>query len=115
MVKGAKTVAIVDVTVIPIGTQTTSVSEYVAEIHQILEKYKEEGEIKYQLTPMNTIIEGDLPDLFEVLQAIHEAPFAKGVKRVATNIRIDDRRDKKSTMKDKLDSVITKIKKPSNG
>jgi uncharacterized protein (TIGR00106 family) len=102
--------AIIDVTIIPIGTQTPSVSEYVAEIHQILEKYKEKGKIKYQLTPMNTIIEGELPDLFEVLQAIHEAPFAKGVKRVATNIRIDDRRDKKASMEDKVESVVRKLK-----
>lgn len=97
--------AIVDVTVIPIGTETPSVSEYVADIQHILKKYEEEGQIKYQLTPMNTIIEGELSILFKVIEAIHEAPFNKGIKRVATNIRIDDRRDRSSSMERKLESV----------
>lgn len=97
--------AIVDVTVIPIGTETPSVSHYVADIQNILKKYENEGKITFQLTPMNTIIEGELPILFEVIAAIHEAPFHKGIQRVATNIRIDDRRDKKTTMAGKLKSV----------
>lgn len=97
--------AIVDVTVIPVGTTTPSVSEYVADIQHILKKFEEEGKIKYKLTPMNTIIEGELPTLFQVISAIHEAPFQKGIQRVATNIRIDDRRDKKTTMEGKLESV----------
>lgn len=100
--------AIVDVTVIPIGTDGPSVSDYVAEIQDILEGYKKEGRINYQLTPMSTIIEGDLPELFTVIQSIHEAPFQKGLKRVATNIRIDDRRDKMVQMQDKLDAVAAK-------
>lgn len=105
--------AIVDVTVIPIGTESPSVSKYVAEIQHILTKYEQEGLISFQLTPMNTIIEGELSVLFEVIQAIHEAPFSSGIKRVATNIRIDDRRDKKVNMNDKLESVKKQLEKPS--
>ncbi|MBT2636558.1 MULTISPECIES: MTH1187 family thiamine-binding protein [unclassified Bacillus (in: firmicutes)] len=102
--------AIVDVTVIPIGTQTPSVSSYVADIQKILKQYEERGEIQYQLTPMNTLIEGELPVLFEVIQAIHEAPFNAGIQRVATNIRIDDRRDVKRRMQDKVDRVNELLK-----
>ncbi|WP_183253844.1 MTH1187 family thiamine-binding protein [Anoxybacteroides tepidamans] len=102
--------AIVDVTVIPIGTISPSVSEYVAEIQKMLEAYKRDGKIDFMLTPMNTIIEGELPVLFEVIQAIHEVPFSKGIQRVATNIRIDDRRDKTRSMADKLASVQEKLK-----
>ena len=54
-----------------------------------LESFKQEGKIDYQLTPMNTLIEGDLKDLFEV--TIHEL-LNKGIDRVCTNLRIDDRR-----------------------
>ncbi|MDR0138373.1 MTH1187 family thiamine-binding protein [Metabacillus idriensis] len=97
--------AIADVTVIPIGTETASVSEYVAAVQSILKEYEREGIIKFQLTPMNTIIEGELSDLLDVIKAIHESPFEKGIQRVATNIRIDDRRDKSSTMESKLNSV----------
>ncbi|MDT3893120.1 MTH1187 family thiamine-binding protein, partial [Staphylococcus arlettae] len=66
---------------------------------------KKAGKIDYQLTPMNTLIEGDLKDLLEVVQVIHELPFNKGLDRVCTNIRIDDRRDKSRKMDEKLDSV----------
>ncbi|RLQ98238.1 MTH1187 family thiamine-binding protein [Falsibacillus albus] len=102
--------AIVDVTVIPIGTETPSISQYVADLQTILASYQDEGKIRFQLTPMNTIIEGELPVLFEVIQKIHEAPFSNGIQRVATNIRIDDRRDKKRKMEDKLESVQSKLK-----
>ena len=54
---------------------------------------------------MNTLIEGELKDLFEVVQAIHELPFDKGLDRVCTNIRIDDRRDKSRKMNDKVKAV----------
>ena len=97
--------AIVDVTVIPVGTGTASVSTYVADIHRVLKKYENEGKIRFQLTPMNTIIEGDLPKLFEVIQAMHEVPFEKGLARVCTNIRIDDRRDIERKMEDKVARV----------
>ena len=97
--------AIIYVVFIPVGTEGHSVSKYIAEIQTKLEAFKKQGKIDYQLTPMNTLIEGDLKDLFEVVQAIHELPFDKGLDRVCTNIRIDDRRDKSRKMNDKLKSV----------
>jgi len=97
--------AIVDVTVIPIGTETVSVSTYVADIQRVLKKYEDEGKIRFQLTPMNTIIEGELPILFEVIQAMHESPFEKGLVRVCTSIRIDDRRDIERKMEEKVERV----------
>jgi uncharacterized protein (TIGR00106 family) len=101
--------AIVDVTVIPIGTETPSVSSYVADIQRVLKEYEKNGQIRYQLTPMNTIIEGELPVLFEVIQAMHEVPFKAGLMRVATNIRIDDRRDVKRKMEEKVQRVESQL------
>ncbi|TDM04346.1 MTH1187 family thiamine-binding protein [Macrococcus carouselicus] len=102
--------AIVDVVVIPLNEKSVSVSEYIADIQLILKDKKEAGLIDYQLTPMSTLIEGELADLLEVIGEIHEAPFNKGVKRVCTNIRIDDRRDISRKMNDKLDSVNKHLK-----
>ncbi|MCU9613124.1 MTH1187 family thiamine-binding protein [Caldibacillus lycopersici] len=99
--------AIIDITVIPVGTETPSVSKYVAEIHKLLADY--EGNINYQLTPMSTLIEGDLPELLKLVQMIHEVPFQHGLQRVCTNIRIDDRRDKVSTMDGKVQAVRSKL------
>jgi uncharacterized protein (TIGR00106 family) len=104
---GGIIMAIVDITVIPVGTGSPSVSEYVAEIQKVLRQY--EGEIKYQLTPMSTLIEGDLTLLLKIVQELHEVPFKKGLQRVCTNIRIDDRRDKENTMERKLQSVQEKL------
>lgn len=102
---GILVMAIVDVTVIPIGTETPSVSKYVASVQKVLRRYQEEGKIRFQLTPMNTIIEGELSILFEVIQEMHEVPFSEGIQRVATTIRIDDRRDVKRSMEYKVDRV----------
>lgn len=99
--------AIVDVTIIPIGTETPSVSKYVASVQKVLRQFEGEGKIHYQLTPMNTIIEGELPVLFEVIQAMHEVPFKEGIQRVATTIRIDDRRDVHRSMEYKVERVKT--------
>lgn len=103
--------AIVDVTVIPVGTTTPSVSEYVADIQKLLVDYEKQGKIRFQLTPMNTIIEGELPVLFEVIQAMHEAPFSKGILRVCSNIRIDDRRDVSRKMEDKVAKIQSLLEK----
>ncbi|MEH7014207.1 MTH1187 family thiamine-binding protein [Neobacillus niacini] len=99
--------AIVDITVIPVGTATPSVSEYIAEIQKVLQQY--EGKVKFQLTPMSTLIEGELKLLLEIVQELHEVPFQKGLQRVCTNVRIDDRRDKENTMERKLQSVQSKL------
>jgi uncharacterized protein (TIGR00106 family) len=99
--------AIVEVTIVPLGTESPSVSHYVAEVHKVLEQAPEQ--VKFQLTPMSTIIEGNLEDLLAVVRRMHEVPFTKGAQRVSTSIRIDDRRDKASTMESKLQSVREKL------
>ncbi|TCT16253.1 uncharacterized protein (TIGR00106 family) [Natranaerovirga pectinivora] len=98
--------AIVEVTVIPVGTGSTSVSQYVAKCQKVLELEKE---IQYQLTPMGTVIEGELDVLFNVLKKLHEVPFSEGAQRVVTSMRIDDRRDKKGSMDQKIRSVKEKL------
>lgn len=98
--------ALLEITVVPLGTGSTSVSEYVAACHRVLEQ--EEG-IKYQLTPMATVIEGDIKRLFEVAQRLHHVPFGEGAQRVSTIMKIDDRRDKETTIAGKIASVESKL------
>ncbi|PYZ94314.1 hypothetical protein CR194_01920 [Salipaludibacillus keqinensis] len=99
--------AIADVTIMPLGSDSTSVSEVVAEIHHMLDQTT--LPIQYELTSMSTIIEGQITDLYKILQEIQEVPFKMGHMRVATNIRIDDRRDRPSSIKGKVDSVHKKM------
>ena len=98
--------AIIDISVVPVGTQSPSVSRYVAGAVRIL---KNEPGIKYELTPMNTIVEGDLQKLMSLAQRMHESAFDAGVRRVVTTIRIDDRRDKPLTMSSKKRAVNDKL------
>lgn len=98
---------IVEVTIVPVGTGTTSLSRYVADMQALLEQAPES--IHYQLTPMSTIIEGELSDLLEVVRRLHESPFAQGADRVCTTIKIDDRRDRPSSMEQKMKSVTDRL------
>jgi len=98
--------AIIDISIVPVGTQSPSVSQYVAGAVKIL---KNEPGIKYQLTPMNTVIEGDLAKLMNLAQRMHESAFDAGIERVVTTLRIDDRRDKPLTMDGKIESVKKKL------
>ncbi|HJX03390.1 MAG TPA: MTH1187 family thiamine-binding protein [Dehalococcoidia bacterium] len=98
-----KSTVIVEVSVVPIGTAHASLSRYVADCLSVLNKT---GGIKYKLTPMGTIIEGELDAVLQVVRKMHEEPFKKGILRVVTTIKIDDRRDKKASMQKKIESVL---------
>lgn len=101
--------AIMEIAVIPMGTKTPSVSKHVANALGILKKEKN---IKYELTPMGTIVEGDLDRLLVLAKKMHAAVFEdKEVLRVVTTIKIDDRRDKPQSMQDKIRPVKEKLKK----
>ena len=97
---------IVEFSVVPLGTGSTSVSDYVSRACREVEK----SGVSYMITPMGTIIETDTIDkAFEVIKRAHEAVIKAGAKRVSTSIKIDDRRDKERRMEDKVKAV--KVKK----
>lgn len=98
--------ALAEVSIIPLGTDTTSLSKYVAQVVKILQA---EPGVTYELTAMGTIIEGDLGQLFSIIQKMHESVFDDEVKRVFSVIKIDDRRDKTVTITGKVESVMTKL------
>jgi len=101
--------AILEISVVPIGTGDTSLSAYVADCLRILKKEK----VRYELSSMGTNIEGNLKDLFRIAMAMHQVPFKKGAERVATTMKIDDRRDKKGTLEGKKKAVKDKLRKKS--
>ena len=97
---------IAEITVVPIGTGTPSVSEYVAGAIRVLEQEKS---VKYKLTGMGTILEGNLHDVLEAARKMHESVFSTQIKRVVTTIRIDDRRDRESSVQRKVQSVTKRL------
>ncbi len=98
--------AIAEISIVPLGTKTPSVSQYVARAVKVLEREKD---MKYELTAMGTIVEGDLDRILAVVGKMHGGTFGDGVARVLTTVKIDDRRDKAQSMKEKMDSLKKKL------
>jgi len=98
--------AIAAVSITPIG-EGVSVSRFVAAAQEVL---RGQDRLDYRLDPMFTTLEGELPDIYALVQAMQEAVFAAGAQRVSTVIKIDDRRDRRVRMQDKLDSVESKLR-----
>jgi uncharacterized protein (TIGR00106 family) len=93
---------IVEFTTVPLGTSNTGLSGYVSKACQVVA----ESGLPYTVTPMGTIIEaGSLKEALEVVARAHEALFKAGAMRVSTAIKIDDRRDKKRHMEDKVEAL----------
>lgn len=98
--------ALMEITVVPIGTSTTSIGDYIAEI----EKELDQEEVGHKLTDMGTIIEGESDKLFVIAAKLHKVPFRKGIQRVLTTITIDDRRDKEVKLGNKIASVEARLR-----
>jgi len=93
--------AVVEVSIVPVGPAGASISKHVAHCLDILE----ESGLSYELCPMGTVIEGDLVDILDAIRAMHEGTFGGEVVRVLTTIKVDDRRDKELTMDGKRAAV----------
>ncbi len=91
-----------EISVYPIGTDSTSVSFYVAKAIDAIKDLK----IKHQITPMGTILEAESAEqIFEASKNIIEVIHRLGVKRVEVILKIDSRNDKKQTMQEKIQSL----------
>ncbi|MBU0481686.1 MAG: MTH1187 family thiamine-binding protein [Proteobacteria bacterium] len=97
--------ALMQINIVPLGSASTSVGEFVAGVHKALEK----EDFKWELTDMGTVVEGNAGELLELAARIHEVPFQKGVRRVVTQIVIDDRRDKEVVLGGKVASIRERL------
>jgi len=97
--------AIMQLTIIPLGTRTPSVGQYLADIAQAL---RGEG-FPHEITDVGTIIEGDPTELLALAARLHALPFARGVERVVTQMVLDERRDKDVKLGDKTAAVQARL------
>jgi len=97
--------ALMQITIIPVGTGSTSVGDHVAGVQKLLKKRG----CSCELTDMGTIVYGSAPELLRLAAEIHEYPFSSGAQRVVTNIMLDDRRDKQQVIGDKRRSVQARL------
>ena len=100
--------AVVEVSIIPLGTASPSVSPFVAQAVKVLSKAPN---VKYELTPMGTVIEGDLEQVLNIVRDMHEAVFTAGARWVVTSIKIEARRDNPLSGRGKLASLNRELKR----
>lgn len=99
-----------EISTYPIGTDSTSLSFYIA---KAIESLQDANGVKYQTTPMGTILESDdISKIFEASKLVIETVHRLGVKRVETVLKIDSRTDKTQTMQQKLDALSRHLKGP---
>ncbi|MBN2644689.1 MAG: MTH1187 family thiamine-binding protein [Desulfuromonadaceae bacterium] len=97
--------AVVQISCTPLGEGNGGLSKFVAGCLKLVQ----ESGLTYQLTPMGTILEGELDEIFALVRKMHESPFNAGALRVSTLIKIDDRRDREHTMAGKMRSVQERL------
>ncbi len=85
----------------PVG-EGISLRKYVKNVINVLKK----NNIKFETNAMATVIETeDLRTLFKVVEEAHRSVINLGAKRIITELKIDDRKDKSVTIKTKLKSI----------
>ena len=86
-----------------------SMSEEVAKAVDALEGF----DVRYETTPMGTVIEADDVDtLFAAAQAAHEVVDGD---RVSTVLKIDDKRTVESRAREKVEAVEDHLGRPARG
>lgn len=99
--------ATADLTVLALGRQGVSASEYIAEIQRRLRRQRR---VKYEMHAMGTSLEGTTEDILAVVGELHAIPFDQGVPRVYTVLKLDERRDRPDqTLADKVRSVEERL------
>ena len=97
---------VLEISIMPIGTDEASFSSFVSQACKMVEQRG----LQYQVTPMSTMVEGNIEDLLAVVNDLHSLPFSSGVNRVITNVTIDERRDKAMNMS----SMVQAANQPQN-
>ena len=97
--------ALMQITVIPIGTGKPSVGDYIADIEIFL---REKG-VEHVLNDMGTVISGPTKELLQLASEIHHIPLEKGAPRVVTHISLDERVDLERKIGEKQQSVLSRL------
>jgi uncharacterized protein (TIGR00106 family) len=97
-----------EISVLPIGTGSTSISNEVAVAFDAIRKTKD---IKTaRLTPMGTQVEAkDIRAILNCVEAAHQAVKSTGAKRIVSSIRIAERLDASRSLEDEVKSVTDRL------
>lgn len=92
-----------EISIYPVGTNSTSVSFYIAKAVESIQKIPN---LRYEMNPMGTVLESDNIDvIYDAAKKMSEVVHNLGVNRVEVVLKIDSRNDKQVKMEDKLNSI----------
>jgi uncharacterized protein (TIGR00106 family) len=94
--------AVLEISVVPLGTHDTSLSGKLAGIPKVL---RDSG-LRYEIHPMGSVVEGPTEELFSLAARLHQAVFERGASLVAIHFVLDDRRDVVRPMEEKVRSLM---------
>jgi len=97
--------ALMQITLIPLGTGTASVGDQLAPALRVLA----ESGLPYEVGDMGTVCEGPAEALLDLAKRLHASPFAVGCDRVVTHIVLDDRRDMERGLGDKRQALLRRL------
>lgn len=89
--------ALAEIQVIPIGSGV-SVRKEVMRAHEMIAA----SGLKCELHAYGTNVEGELDQILDVINRIHETLHKEGTMRLSTSVKIGTRRDKEPTLEGKL-------------
>ena len=98
-----------EISLYPIGTNSTSASFYIA---KAIEAIQDIPEIRYEINPMGTILESQsIEIIYEAAKQMMEVVHNLGVNRVEVILKVDSRKDKDLKLEGKLDSIKKQMTK----
>ncbi|MFB6355265.1 MAG: MTH1187 family thiamine-binding protein [bacterium] len=86
---GESPIVAAQITVTPVGTGNPDITKYIRECIKIAHL----SEMKFQETPLGTVVRGPMDEVLKIIKKMHEVPFELGAKRVRTHVTIDDFRE----------------------
>ncbi len=94
---------IADLCIIPMGVGV-SVSDHIATCQKVIT----DAGLEHNLHAYGTNVEGEWDDVFAAIKRCHEAVHDMGAPRIHTNIKCGTRTDREQSMRDKVESVVSK-------
>ncbi|MCY0876991.1 MAG: MTH1187 family thiamine-binding protein [Firmicutes bacterium] len=94
--------ALLEISVVPVGTSSASFSSHVTQAIQAIE----EAGLPYQITPTATVIEGEVDELLHLAGVIHQNALSQGTQRVITHMSLDHRVDKPTELTQPMEAVF---------
>lgn len=94
--------ALMEISVVPVGTSSASFSSHVTQAIQAIEKTG----LPYQITPTATVIEGSVDQLLQLASVIHQSALDQGTQRVITHMSLDQRVDKSTDLTQPMETVF---------